>query len=93
MMYGNYGTGLWGALLMVVFMVLGGLLLWGLIVAGVVTVAHYLTGPRRPGGMPEEGSSARQALAQRFAEGDIDETEYTRRLHVLSTTEQRKRGG
>lgn len=92
-MYGNYGTGMWGALLMVVFMVVGGLLLWGLIVAGAVTVAHFLKGPDRSGEMREAGTPARQVLAQRFAQGDIDENEYARRLHVLDTTEPRPRGG
>jgi putative membrane protein len=86
MMYGNYGTGMWGALLMVVFMIVGGLLLWGLIVAGVVTVAHYLRGPDRSRGTSEAGTSARQVLAERFAQGEIDEVEYTQRLHVLDTT-------
>lgn len=85
-MYGNYGMGMWGALLMVVFMIVGGLLLWGLIVAGVVTVAHYLRGPDASRGTPETGTTARQVLAQRFAQGDIDESEYTQRLHVLDTT-------
>ena len=92
-MYGSYGTGMWGALLMVVFMVVGGLLLWGLIVAGVVTVAHYLKGPDRSGAALEAGASARQVLAQRFAQGDIDENEYARRLHVLDTTGPRRRAG
>jgi putative membrane protein len=86
MMYGNYGTGMWGALLMVVLMIVGGLLLWGLIVAGVVTAAHYLRDPDRPRGTPEAGTPARQVLAQRFAQGDIDENEYTQRLHVLDST-------
>lgn len=85
MMYGSYGPGVWGALLMVVVMIVGGLLLWGLIVAGVVTVAHYLRGPDTSRGTPETGTSARQVLAQRFAQGDIDENEYTQRLHVLDT--------
>jgi putative membrane protein len=93
MMYGSYGSGMWGALLMVVLMVVGGLLLWGLIVAGVVTVAHYLKGPDRSGATPEAGASARQLLAQRFAQGDIDENEYTQRLHVLETTGPRRRAG
>lgn len=91
MMYGSHETGMWGVLLMVVFMVVGGLLLWGLIVAGVVTAAHYLRSPDRSPGTPESGTSARHVLAQRFAQGDIDENEYTQRLHVLDTTRPRPR--
>lgn len=89
MMYGNYGMGLWGIL----FMVVGGLLLLGLIAVGIVVLAQYLRGPGQPSGPVETGQSARQVLSQRYARGEIDENEYTQRLNVLTTTEPRRRGG
>ncbi|PUB29828.1 putative membrane protein [Promicromonospora sp. AC04] len=89
MMYGNYGMGLWGTL----FMLVGGLLLLGLIVVGVLLLAHYLKGSDQPSASAGAGPSARQVLSQRYARGEIDENEYTQRLNVLNATEPRRGGG
>jgi putative membrane protein len=55
-------------------------LLWFLVVAGIVT-AVVVTGRRRArfGGL----RSGEARLAERFADGDIDEQEYRDRLAVL----------
>jgi putative membrane protein len=55
-------------------------LLWFLVVAGIVT-AVVVTGRRRArfGGI----RSGEDRLAERFADGDIDEQEYRERLAVL----------
>ncbi|RXS86171.1 hypothetical protein EST92_06050 [Streptomyces sp. TM32] len=71
------------ALLMVVF--------WGLVIAAVITVVHYVRGaPRggRPGPSGQRGwgwgqERAEDLLAERFARGEIDEDEYKRRLTLL----------
>ena len=89
MMYGNYGMGLWGTL----FMLVGGLLLLGLIVAGVVLLAHYLKGSDRSSASVDANRPARQVLSQRYALGEIDENEYIQRLNVLNATEPRRPGG
>ena len=81
----NWGNGIGGfGMLLMIF---GNLLLWGLIIAGVVMLVRYLvgTGPSRAPAAGE-GPSPRQLLAERFARGEIDEEEYTRRLRVLDTT-------
>jgi len=88
MMYGSYGMGLWGTLVMLV----GGLLLVGLIVVGVLLLAHYLKGSDQPSESAGAMQSARQVLSQRYARGEIDENEYTQRLNVLDATELRRRG-
>jgi len=82
MMY--YGTGMsgWG----VALMSLGGLLFWGLVIAGIVLAVRYTgrTGPRDvPAG---RAPTPQQTLADRFARGDIDEEQYTRGLIVLHET-------
>lgn len=58
------------------------LVFWGLVIWGVVTVARSVNQPARhtsdtPPRDPE------QILRERFAQGDIDETEYEHRRQVL----------
>ncbi|MCB0993693.1 MAG: SHOCT domain-containing protein [Acidimicrobiales bacterium] len=58
------------------------LVFWGLVIWGVVTVARSANQPARhtldtPPRDPE------QILRERFAQGDIDETEYEHRRQVL----------
>lgn len=80
MMWG-YGWG-WGAwLVMSVLMVL----FWGLVIAGIVVLARYLAGSRQGGPtLPDRGrSSAEELLDERFARGEIDQDEYTRRRELL----------
>ncbi|MEV5483405.1 MULTISPECIES: SHOCT domain-containing protein [Streptomyces] len=82
---GGWGWGSWFmmTLLMVVF--------WGLVIAAVAAVVHYVRGAPRDG---RPGPSGQQAwgwgqghaedlLAERFARGEIDEDEYKRRLTLL----------
>lgn len=88
-MYGSYGMGLWGTL----FMLVGGLLLWGLIVVSVVLLVHYLKGSDRPSGPADAGQAARDVLSLRYARGEIDDNEYTQRLNVLGSTAPRRGGG
>ena len=60
-------------------------LFWGLVIAGIVVLVRYLTGSRQDGG-PDAGggrSSADELLAERFARGEIDQDEYTRRRELL----------
>ncbi len=79
MMYWGNGMGGWGMVLMTV----NTLLFWGLIIAGVVALVRY-TGRGAPqGGSASEGATPQHILAERFARGEIDEHEYTRRLQVL----------
>ncbi|UZJ26053.1 hypothetical protein RHODO2019_06370 [Rhodococcus antarcticus] len=76
---GGVGNG-WGYLLMGV----GMLVFWGLVIAGLVVVFRQ---PERrdrvAGGMVASHRTAQQLLAERFARGDIDETEFTGRLAAL----------
>ena len=82
MMYGwNDGWGIWGWVLMALMM----LIFWG----GVVTVVILLVrgrgsglpGPSGPYGAPHD--EAERILNERFARGEIDETEFTARRAAL----------
>ena len=85
MMMGGYGDSGWantGAFYLV--MMLGMLLFWGLVVAAVVWVVRQPSlRDRAAGGMVSAHRSAQQVLAERFARGEIDETEFTSRLAAL----------
>ena len=80
MMYYGPGMGAWGYLLMTVNM----LLFWGLVIAGIVVLVRYLgrSGLAAPG-QAGQRTRAEAILAERFAQGEIDEEEYRRRLNVL----------
>ena len=84
MMWGHdwgwgWGAWLWMSVMMVVF--------WGLIIAGIVVLVRYLTGSRQGG--PSASSSdqgrpsAEELLDERFARGEIEQDEYTRRRELL----------
>ncbi|MGY3567915.1 SHOCT domain-containing protein [Sinomonas sp. RB5] len=79
MMYGGYG-GVWGWVLMAVMM----LVFWGGIIALVVFLVR---GARSgPGGYGQGGpwhEDPEQIRAQRFARGEIDETEFRARRDAL----------
>jgi putative membrane protein len=80
MMYYGPGMGVWGYLLMTVNM----LLFWGLVIAGIVVLVRYLgRSDRAAPGQPGQRTRAETILAERFAQGEIDEEEYRRRLNVL----------
>jgi putative membrane protein len=72
----GFGAGQWIA--MSILMVL----LMGLLVALVVWLVRTTSAPSQ-GGPPSPTSSAEQLLAERFARGEIDEEEFTRRRALL----------
>jgi len=89
MMYWGNGMSGWGVL----FMTIGNLLFWGLLVAGIVLLVRYLG---RTGQAPSDtahGPTPQRLLAERYARGEIDDEEYTRRLHVLNTPPPPRPGG
>lgn len=83
MMYWDGNMGGWGYVLMVLSFVL----FWGAVITALVLLARSTGAGGRghdrgaPGG-PGTGL-AEHMLAERFARGEIDETEYTARLNVL----------
>ena len=87
-MYWGNGIGGWG----MVLMVLSNLLFWGLLIAGVIALIRY-TGRSAPQGSSTAPSATpERILAERFARGEIDEDEYTRRLRVLSGSTESRTG-
>lgn len=65
-------------------MMLGMLVFWGLIIAAVAMVLRQPDrSDRAAGGMVPAHRTAQQVLAERFARGDIDETEFNGRLAAL----------
>lgn len=79
MMYWGNGMSGWGMLLMTV----SNLLFWGLVIAGIVLLVRYVGRGGQPGTPATQTPTPQQILADRFARGEIDEEEYTRRLQVL----------
>jgi putative membrane protein len=64
-----------------VFMGVGSVLFWAALIVGIVVLVRHLNGsPLGRNNWP----SAEDLLAQRFARGEIDETEYRQRLAVLA---------
>lgn len=79
MMYWGNGMGGWAMVLMTVSYVR----FWGLVIAGIVALVRY-AGRGNQGATPGgQWPTPQQVLAERFAQGEIDEDEYTRRLQVL----------
>jgi putative membrane protein len=79
MMWGS-GWGWGGWLAMMLTMVL----FWGLIVAGIIAIVRYLGGTRQGRQDPDRvRPEAENILAERFAHGEIDQEEYTRRRDLL----------
>jgi putative membrane protein len=80
MMYWDGNMGAWGYILMVVSFIL----FWGAIIAAIVVFARSMSGSnRRDGGAGHSTGGAEHLLAERFARGEIDETEYSARLAAL----------
>ena len=77
MMYGYGGWG-WGGWL---FMALMMLVVWGAIVGGGILLVRSLWG----GGNRATSNDALQVLDERFARGEIDAEEYTRRRQLLTS--------
>jgi putative membrane protein len=69
-------------------MIFGMLVFWGLIVAGAILLIRQPDRrARAAGGMVPAHRTAQQILAERFARGEIDESEFTARLAALHGTE------
>lgn len=74
MYYGDHMSG-WGWFAMS----LGTVVFWGLVITAIVLLVRYLhTGPSS-----QATKTPEQMLAERFARGEIDETEYRNRLAAL----------
>ena len=76
---GNWGWGGW------VLMAAGMVVFWALVITAVVLAVRYLAGPRGTDASPSGSGQTRaeELLAERFARGEIDETEYRQRLSLL----------
>jgi putative membrane protein len=76
--YGHHGAGGWGFL-----MILGMLAFWALLIVVGVAVYRLVSAHPQPPAAPVRTPDAEHVLAQRFASGEIDQTEYAARLAVL----------
>ncbi|MGX9791144.1 SHOCT domain-containing protein [Mycobacterium sp. MMS18-G62] len=76
MFWYDHDMGWWGY----AGMGIGMILFWGLLIAGIVGLVMFLSGERRTGQSPP---TPEQILAERFARGEISETEYRDRLGAL----------
>jgi putative membrane protein len=81
MPYGWYNQGMNGGWWVV--MMVGMLVFWAILVIGVVALLrHYMS--RRDGqGSEPPSTSAIEILRERFARGELNEEEYSRRLALL----------
>lgn len=73
MFWYDHGMSGWGYGLMAA----GTVLFWGLVIVGVILLIRYVIREQRRDPTPE------QILAERYARGEIDETEYRNRLTTL----------
>jgi putative membrane protein len=73
MWHDGWGAGNW---LLMSFMIL---VFWALVIAGIVWVVRGRNSPQQHGLNP-----ARRILDERFARGEIDQDEYTRRREHLA---------
>lgn len=88
-MYWGNGMGGWGMVLMTA----SGLLFWGLISASIVLLFRSTGRSGQLGSVATPAPTPQQVLAERFARGQIDEDEYTRRLHVLGHAASARQSG
>ncbi len=77
----GHNMGWWGYAGMGIGMVL----FWALIIVGIVALIRFISGTTNTGNTaaPPVTLSPEQVLANRFAHGEIDETEYQQRIAVL----------
>lgn len=80
MWYGNGMSG-WGFSLMIIGMAI----FWALVVAGIVALLRYAgnSNATTTGATPQHVPTPQQILADRYARGEIDDEEYTRRMKTL----------
>ena len=78
MFWYDHGVGGWGWVGMTVGMVL----FWGLVITGIVLLVRAVGRHDKTTAAPPP-PDAEQLLAERFARGEIDETEYRDRLAAL----------
>lgn len=78
-----YGSGMtgWGYAVMTIGLVL----FWGAVIFALVALVRYLSRTGHQASAPPEPQTPEQLLALRFARGEIDESEYQRRLSALHT--------
>lgn len=79
-MYWDGNMGVWGYILMGVSFVL----FWGAVITAIILFSRSMgAGNRRYEAGGHASGIAEHLLAERFARGEIDESEYTARLTVL----------
>ena len=69
-------------------MAIGMVLFWVLLIVGIVALVRFSTGDRQPRSFTP-APSPEQVLADRFARGEISETEFRDRLAVLQDNKRR----
>lgn len=84
MFWYDHNMGWWGY----AGMGIGMLLFWALLIVGIVALIRFISGSANTGNgwAPPTAPpmlSPEQVLANRFAHGEIDETEYQQRIAVL----------
>ncbi len=79
MFWYDHNMGWWGYAGMGIGMVL----FWALLIVGIVALVRYTATDRPTPPFPTQPPTPEQVLADRFARGEIDETEYRDRLAVL----------
>lgn len=85
MMYGWYGWG-WGGWIVVTLLMVA---FWAAVITGIVLAIRYASGDGQRS-QARGAPTAEDVLAERFARGEIDEEEYRRRLTLLR--EHRSKG-
>lgn len=88
MFWYDHNMGWWGYAGMAIGMVL----FWVLLLVGIVALIRFIAGDRQstyPTPTPTPTPSPEQILADRFARGEISETEYRDRLTVLQNSRGR----
>lgn len=82
MFWNGNDIGGWGYALMAIGMVL----FWGAVITGIVLLVRSLGSNSRPNGESLASGSAENLLAERFARGEIDESEFSSRVAILRRT-------
>ncbi|MBI4290496.1 MAG: SHOCT domain-containing protein [Betaproteobacteria bacterium] len=80
---GGHGYGWDGGWMGMGLGMIGTLLFWILIIAGIVALAKWLAGTRGPAGTAP-AKTALDILKERYARGEIEREEFERKKHDLS---------